>query len=578
MTILNISKNSLIFCCMLCSYVTPILAAAGNLIWKMPTTGNYISSSPSIGHDGTIYFGSSNHNLYAVHPNGKKKWQYHTNGEIDDSPSISRNGTIYFGSFDTYFYALSPEGKLLWRYKTGDLIRSTPAIAVDGTIVFGSYDGYLYALNPDGTLKWKYKAGGKIASSPLISLDGNIYFGARDWNVYALTSYGELMWKYKTGGIIHWSSPAAGYDGVLYIGSFDGNLYVINPDGTLRWKYKTGGNIGSSPALGKDGTVYFESCDSYFYALSVDGTLKWKYDVQNTELGCHPVIGKDGTIYVGSDDGHFYALNPDGILKWKYETKGSLLTTGATIDDNGIIYFVSADGNFYAVDTGTNTGIADTPWPKFHRDARNSGKMELFSISPPHLIIRDVAAGETKEKILVVRNYDTEPLNIEHITVNNDRFAISPNSTVIMPSDSILITVSFSPVSMDEQQAVSILHIDSREIPVYITGNPLSEPKQVPVRLITRDGETGELMPCRIFLEDSHGRFILPQMSESLQNKMFFVSPGDIEFFVFTGEYNMSIARGNEYIPIHNEIIRIQANEQEICTIERTLHRWIHMK
>ncbi|MDP2984377.1 MAG: PQQ-binding-like beta-propeller repeat protein [Candidatus Latescibacter sp.] len=555
-----------------------IWAAPGDLVWKMPTTGNYIASSPAISFDGTIYFGSSNGNLYAVTPDGKKKWQYHTNGPIDDSPAIDKDGNIYFGSFDNYLYALKPDGNLLWRFSTNGLIRSTPALAADGTIVFGSYDRNLYVLNPDGTLKWKYQASGEIASSPLISIDGTVYFGDRAGQVYALSPRGSLIWKYATGGIIHWSSAAAGYDGILYIGSFDEYLYAIFPDGTLKWKFKTGDKIGSSPALGDNGAIYVESCDSYFYAINPDGALLWKYAVQNKSFGCHPVVGSDGTVYVGSDDGHLYALNPEGTLKWKYRTGGSLWTTGATINETGILYTVSSDGYLYALDTGAGSGIAHTSWPKFHGDVRNSGSMETVSLSSSLIKIRDIKVNETGTSTVVMRNNSSKPVTIKGIRVSNGQFKISPESGIVMPSDSLYITITFSPKIEGEQQAFIMIELDDREIPILAIGNPPKAPVRVTVRLITRDADTGELLPCRIFLIDSQGQFFLPGLSENLNNRMFFVSPGDMSFQVFSGAYYLSIARGNEYVPIHDELIKIPGNNTETCTISRSLKRWIHMK
>jgi outer membrane protein assembly factor BamB len=554
-------------------------AAPGDLLWKMPTTANYAASSPAIGFDGTIYFGSSNGNLYAVSPEGRKKWQYHTNGQIDDSPAVGKDGNIYFGSFDNSLYALKPDGNLLWTFPTAGLIRSTPALAVDGTIVFGSYDKNLYALDPGGALKWKYQTSGEIASSPLISVDGTVYFGDRAGQVYALSLLGSLIWKYSTGDIIHWSSAAAGYDGVLYIGSFDGYLYALNPEGTLKWKFKTSGKIGSSPAIGTNGVVYVESCDSYFYAINPDGALLWKYDVNNKTFGCHPVVGSDGTVYVGSDDWNLYALNSEGTLKWKYRTGAPFWTTGATIDETGILYAVSSDGYLYALDTGTRSGVANTPWPKFHGDTRNSGSMEMVSLSSSLVKIPDVKVNEAGTAIVIMRNNGSKPVAIKGVTVSSDRFTISPGSGIVMPSDSLIFTVTFSPKTEGEQQAVIMIELDDfHEIPIYVTGNPPKAPVRVTVRLITRDTDTGELIPCRIFLIDSRGQFVIPGLSEGLNNRMFFVSPGDMSFPVLSGNYYISIARGNEYVPIHDELMKIPGNNTETFTVSRSLKRWIHMK
>ena len=41
----------------------------GTLKWKY-TTGDWVSSSPAIGPDGTIYVGSNDNNLYAIYGSG----------------------------------------------------------------------------------------------------------------------------------------------------------------------------------------------------------------------------------------------------------------------------------------------------------------------------------------------------------------------------------------------------------------------------------------------------------------------------------------------------------------------------
>ena len=70
---------------------------------------------------------------------------------VDSSPAIGSDGTIYFGSFDTKVYALGADGTKKWEFDAGSLIFSSPAIAVDGLIYIGSHGGKIYALSPDGT-------------------------------------------------------------------------------------------------------------------------------------------------------------------------------------------------------------------------------------------------------------------------------------------------------------------------------------------------------------------------------------------------------------------------------------------
>ncbi|NOZ58559.1 MAG: PQQ-like beta-propeller repeat protein, partial [Euryarchaeota archaeon] len=91
---------------------SPYLGAGeGNLKWSFPSAdGGGIYSSPVIGSDGTIYFGSRPGNsryFYALYPNGTLKWNFSTGGVIRSSPAIGSDGTIYFGSSDGYLYAIA---------------------------------------------------------------------------------------------------------------------------------------------------------------------------------------------------------------------------------------------------------------------------------------------------------------------------------------------------------------------------------------------------------------------------------------------------------------------------------------
>ena len=65
------------------------------------------SSSPAIGSDGTIYVGSYDINLYAINPDGSKKWEFDTLAGVVTSPAIGSDGTIYVGTRNKNLYAIS---------------------------------------------------------------------------------------------------------------------------------------------------------------------------------------------------------------------------------------------------------------------------------------------------------------------------------------------------------------------------------------------------------------------------------------------------------------------------------------
>ncbi len=75
---------------------------------------------------------------------------------------------------------------------------------------------------------------------------------------------------------------------------------------------------------------------------------------------------------MGSDDNNLYAINPDGTLKWSYTT-GDYVYSSPAIASDGTVYVGSVDNNLYAIH-GNGGGLANTPWPKFRHDNRNTGR------------------------------------------------------------------------------------------------------------------------------------------------------------------------------------------------------------
>jgi len=94
------------------------LSKEGRLVWRFMTE-TYLDGSPEVlVHDGILYYGSSNHNLYALDARtGGEKWRFRTDGIIISCPLV-HEGKLYFGSCDCHLYCLSLEGKEMWRFQT----------------------------------------------------------------------------------------------------------------------------------------------------------------------------------------------------------------------------------------------------------------------------------------------------------------------------------------------------------------------------------------------------------------------------------------------------------------------------
>ncbi len=233
----------------------------GTLKWVF-FTGDTISSSPSLSSDGSvIYFGTYKKGIYAVGTDGLERWRHMTDMSVSaPSPAVGTDGTIYIGGYGFngggIMFAINPDGTRKWRREIPGPIRTTAAIGADGTLYFGSRSGRFFAVNPDGTIKWVFDTADEIrASAAIDTQDGTIYFGSYDKKLYALNPDGTLKWSFDTDGYIE-ASPIIDSRGVIYVKPHSGFIYAVNRDGTLRAKYSYG-YMSSGMALDSNGVLYF---------------------------------------------------------------------------------------------------------------------------------------------------------------------------------------------------------------------------------------------------------------------------------------------------------------------------------
>ena len=310
-------------------------------------------------------------------------WKFRTGAKILSSPAVL-DGSVYFGSADHNLYALNAaDGSLRWKFPAGMAVNSSPAVA-DGAVFFGSVDGNFYAVEAaTGKLKWKFQTGGErrftapgihgamprtesmpdpfdvFLSSPAVE-GGVVYFGSGDFNLYALDAQtGAVKWKFATGNVVHASPAVAG--GVVYIGSWDRYLYALNAQtGAPIWKFQTGDDtkiynqvgIASSAAVA-DGVVFFGCRDGHFYAVDAKtGAEKWKHDNKMGWTIASPAV-HDGVVYFPTSDGtRFKALKAaTGEIVFDLANKAVSFSSPAIAA--GMAIYGTSDGWLHAVDLKT---------------------------------------------------------------------------------------------------------------------------------------------------------------------------------------------------------------------------------
>ncbi len=326
-------------------YYYALDARTGKLVWKFKTGGehkigrnglwgmqpdmfymedpfDFFISSP-IAHDNgetkTIYFGSSDGNLYALDAaNGNLRWKYPTGGAVRTTPLLYE-GTIYIGSWDQYVYAIDAQsGNLDWKFKTksdeeNHLLEGIQASisAADGFVFVGSRDGYLYALDAKkGNIAWQYSTWPSWITTTSVDRNGNIFLTSSDSRLLVGldVATGAEKLRYQTKGYNF--SPVLIDQDKLYFGDFTGKLYVLDRiTGSCSGFFETDGRKQNKKRLlNSAGILEFQYLlgkrDPSLYATTVEIlTLIQQLD---------PIIGqpiiKDRVLYLNTAHGRLYAL------------------------------------------------------------------------------------------------------------------------------------------------------------------------------------------------------------------------------------------------------------------------------
>jgi len=328
--------------------------ALHGLKWKFQTQGAVISS-PALA-DGTLYFGSSDHNVYAVSAaNGAERWKLRTGGRVTSSASVA-DGRVFIESYDGYLYSLdAATGAVRWKFATAgehrftarhlhgaepaaelmadpfDFYLSSPVVA-HGVVYFGSGDGYIYAVDAaSGELKWKFQTGDVVHASPALA-DNTLYVGSWDSFFYALdAATGKEKWRFKTGedheiaNQVGIQSSAVVANGVVYFGCRDSNVYALDAaTGAARWTFSNKGSWVIGTPIVHAGKLYFATSDSgRLHALEADsGNPVYSLELKWPMFSSPAIAG--GTLYIGSHAGKMLALNlKSQKLAWEFLTDGA---------------------------------------------------------------------------------------------------------------------------------------------------------------------------------------------------------------------------------------------------------------
>ncbi len=359
--------------------VYAVEAVSGRQRW-MHRTGGPVASSPAVA-DGRVFVLSYDGRLHALNAKtGELLWKFATEGErrfearglhgmqprsqtfadmFDvylSSPAVA-DATVFFGSGDGHVYAVhAATGELRWKLRTGDVVHASPAVA-EGAVFVGSWDGKLYAIDArSGRQLWAFQGGVDplmfnqqgFQSSPAV-VDGVVYSGSRDAHVYAIDARsGRERWRFSTGASWVNSSPAVAGGRVYFATSDSARYHVLDAaSGKPVHESSTQAYVFSSPTIAGD-VVLLGVLNGVLQARDkASGELRWEFQTDASRANRGWVLTDErrfnSTMLFPSSWHDAYAIAAD-----KQQSVGSFFSTPLVVD--AVVYIGSADGRLYAIE------------------------------------------------------------------------------------------------------------------------------------------------------------------------------------------------------------------------------------
>lgn len=253
-------------------YFYALEQATGKLLWRFATQGearfaavggygtpaeygpvtdpwDFYASSPLV-HAGKVYFGSSDHHLYALNAaTGALVWSFKADAPIHSSPRYASN-KIFVGTWGTRLYAVDAQtGNEVWQFQGGVdpqhhvMQGITASPTVDGQCVYiGARDGFMYALNvADGAQVWKYAAEGSWILSTAAVDENNVYIATSDTGLMLALNKNTGAEVYRADTRLWtYASPVIARDRFIVVGTMVGELYgFAKANGEKKWYFQT---------------------------------------------------------------------------------------------------------------------------------------------------------------------------------------------------------------------------------------------------------------------------------------------------------------------------------------------------
>lgn len=313
-------------------------------------------SQPAVSEQ-AIFTGSQDGRVYALNrENGCIWWTFDADTEVRSAPTLGDDGTLYFGDFAANLYAVNAQnGKLIWKKS----VKDHPATTVTGSPTL--HDGRLYV--PMSSTEVINAMNGDYACCTFRG--GVTAINARDgkllWRMYSTDEPKETgrnrngVANFGPSGAPVWSSPTVDVNrGLLYIGTGENYSLPANDksDSIIALELDTG-KIRWVQQMTK-GDAWNASCGRQTHNNNINCPKEYGPDF---DFGAPPIlvqsVGGRDIILAGQKSGMIYAFDPEngGKLMWRQRA-------GMGGFNGGVHWGMATDGRTLFA------GVADTPGNK----------------------------------------------------------------------------------------------------------------------------------------------------------------------------------------------------------------------
>lgn len=247
----------------------------GAVIWTFTDAKGFFMGKAAESN-GVVYVPCNDGDLYALDSsNGELLWTFETDDYLWSQPQVVGD-VIYFGSMDHNVYAVSTSGSELWFKELSGAVNVTPVVNADGSALFaGSMGKQMVALDTEnGEIIWSFDTEFSLWGDVLL-IDNLLYFTDSGGNIFALdTDTWEARQLTEFAGSV--VGGLALIEEGFVLTTEEGIVKAFNFDGSPKWEATLDGEIFQAPAVINEYLVAgVVGGDNLVYGFNQTGVQLW---------------------------------------------------------------------------------------------------------------------------------------------------------------------------------------------------------------------------------------------------------------------------------------------------------------